>query len=1082
MRRKEHMTRVHKTIIIAVIFTLFLVVTCTGILVHKLHEIDTYKNDILRVLGESLGRDIQYDSGAGIVGWHPGFSFSKVVIREKSSSEIFVTADVLVTRLSVLPLLFNRVVIKDLNLEKPLVYLIRHSDGTLNIQDLLEGTEGPEVQIHKLSLDNGTIVFTDRAFHGKEHIHRLNEVDFSMTDMARGSTGRFDLSALLISREGQGSLKIAGRINLSHDENFWETARINVRLEGKKIHLASYWDYYQPYVPFQKVSGQVSLETTIKGRLNDFRAEGKIQMEELRFPYPDVFRSVLSPRNVLLEYAVAMTPDEITLKKIDLSVDQFHIMGDVSVRDISSRNPRIIAHGKSNAFKLEDYSSYIPFAVIPQGTSGFIEKNIKGGVCRLDMMRLDGRLDEIAHMEKGDNHRVLSVRATILKDGVLQLAENVPLLHKIRGELVVEGKDFILKDMSGEFGTSPFKLNGKIAGYCLDGPASYPVAITVTPQLPEIVWVMGEEAGKRFIYTGSSVFKITGDGTIDRYQLDGEWDLQEASYGYADMVKKEMGKENKVNWSSQIDGKGVTVSSLRYDLAPLSLNLSGHYMWGEKREFRIAAASNTFPLEALRGHIPLLEEYQPAGQMRIAMRAEGKNLDFADLRLTGRANLQNVSLVIGEHMGKITNLSGAFRLQEGTLKIAQESNPLTFRIGASPMSVFGELTRFKDPVANLDISSSRFRMKDVGFTSDDSKQRLTQLKANISLEKDRLTMHSLSGRLGESDIHLKGYVSHFRKPEGDFQITSPFLAVEDLIALTGIRTVNKEKGHGEMGTIKAAVSVDRGTWQRIPFQDVQTHLVFDKQMLTFDSLEFSTMNGRVALKGSVDLTEETPKYKIDVKTDSISSRRLNRELGLRRILTTGPLTIRGGMTCRGKTIADLEKTAEGDIGFTVAGGSVNGFSVLSKILSILNVAQLLKMQLPDVTSDGMPYNEISGHFNVYDGILYTNDLVLKSDSINMAIVGKFDMMNETIDIIVGVQPLQTIDKIVGIVPIIGWIIAGKDRTLIMVYFSVKGPANDPVVTAIPFQSMATGVFGIFKRIFQLPVEIFTNTGDVFIGR
>ena len=1082
MEKKEHITNFRRNIIIAMIFALFLVAVFTGIFVYRLHEVDTYKDDILRVLKESLDRDIEYETGAGIVGWHPGFSFSKVVVRERSSTEIFATADILVAHLSVFPLLFNKVVIKDLSLEKPFVHFMRYADGTLNIQDFLEGSGGPEVQIHKLSIDEGAIVFTDRAFHSKEHVHRLEKVNFFMTDLIRGNVGGFDLSALVISREGQGSLKIAGKIDHSRGEDFWETARISIRLEGESIHLASYRDYYEPYVPFQNVSGQVNLETTIKGKLRDFRAEGKIQAEGLHFRYPGVFRSPLSPQNVSLDYAIVMTPDGAAMKKFDLSVDQLHFTGDISVDGISGGNPRIIAHGKSNAFRLEDYFPYIPFALIPQGTSAFIEKNIKGGVCRLDMMRLDGRLDEITQMEKGDNHRVLSVRATVLQDGVLQLAENAPLFQKISGELIVEGKDFLLKNMSGEFGTSPFKLNGKIAGYCLDGPASYPVTITVTPQLPEIAWFLGEEAGKRLSYTGVSVLKITGNGATGRYQLNGEWDLQGASYDYADIVKKEAGRGNKVSWKSQLDEKGVTVSSLRYDLAPLSLNLSGHYLWGEKEGFRIAAESNMFPIESLREHIPLLEEYQPAGQVKITMRAEGKNLDFAGLRLTGRAQLQNVSLVAGEHLGKITDLSGTLRLQEGTLKIAREAQPLTFRIGASPVSVFGEITRFKDPVAHLDISSPRFRARDAGFSSGGSRQRVTQLKANISLEKDRLILHSLSGYLGESDIRLKGRVSHFHKPEGDFQITSSSLAVEDLVALTRIKSLKKEKEQGEMGMIKAAVSVEKGTWQKIPFQDVQTHLVFDKQVLTIDSLEFSTMNGKVALKGSVDLTEESPRYKIDVKTDSVSSRRLNRELGLRRLIATGPLTLRGGVTCRGKSIADLEKTAEGDIGFTVAGGHIKGFSVLSKILSILNVGQLLKMQLPDVLSEGMPYNEITGHLSAYNGVLYTNDLVLKSDSMNVAIVGKFDMINETVDFSVGVQPLQTIDKIVGIIPIVGWIITGRDRTLVMVYFSVKGPANDPVVTAIPFRSMATGVFDIFKRIFQLPVEIFTNTNDVFIGR
>jgi hypothetical protein len=47
---------------------------------------------------------------------------------------------------------------------------------------------------------------------------------------------------------------------------------------------------------------------------------------------------------------------------------------------------------------------------------------------------------------------------------------------------------------------------------------------------------------------------------------------------------------------------------------------------------------------------------------------------------------------------------------------------------------------------------------------------------------------------------------------------------------------------------------------------------------------------------------------------------------------------------------------------------------------------------------------------------------------------------------------------------------------------VKGNVDDPVVTAIPFKAMGRGVFDIFKNVFQLPAKVFTDTGEVFLGR
>ena len=135
-----------------------------------------------------------------------------------------------------------------------------------------------------------------------------------------------------------------------------------------------------------------------------------------------------------------------------------------------------------------------------------------------------------------------------------------------------------------------------------------------------------------------------------------------------------------------------------------------------------------------------------------------------------------------------------------------------------------------------------------------------------------------------------------------------------------------------------------------------------------------------------------------------------------------------------------------------------------------------------MVSGGMPYNDIKGSFAVRDGVVTTSDLYVSSDAINISTVGKLDLTTNDIEATVGVQPLQTIDKVVSKIPVVGWLLTGKDKSLITAYFEVKGKVGDPTVNAIPVKSMAKGVFNVFKRIFQLPAKVFTDTGEVFIGK
>ena len=135
-----------------------------------------------------------------------------------------------------------------------------------------------------------------------------------------------------------------------------------------------------------------------------------------------------------------------------------------------------------------------------------------------------------------------------------------------------------------------------------------------------------------------------------------------------------------------------------------------------------------------------------------------------------------------------------------------------------------------------------------------------------------------------------------------------------------------------------------------------------------------------------------------------------------------------------------------------------------------------------MVSGGMPYNRIAGTLSIHEGIVSTKDLFLDGNAMNISCVGKIDMTREEIDATIGVQPLQTVDKVVSRIPIVGWILTGKNKTLVTAYFEAKGKLDDPKVAAIPVKYLTKGVFDIFRRVFELPAKLFTDTGEVIIGR
>jgi len=182
---------------------------------------------------------------------------------------------------------------------------------------------------------------------------------------------------------------------------------------------------------------------------------------------------------------------------------------------------------------------------------------------------------------------------------------------------------------------------------------------------------------------------------------------------------------------------------------------------------------------------------------------------------------------------------------------------------------------------------------------------------------------------------------------------------------------------------------------------------------------------------------------------------------------TGHFDLTGQITAEGKSDSLLENMT-GTLSFRSKDGRIFRMTLLSNILSIVNITEVFLGQVPDLGKKGMTYNEMlfRGHFEGSRFII--DEAALDGRSVTLAGKGYLDLATRRINMTVLVAPLKTIDRIIKFIPIIRDIFGG---TLVSIPVEVEGNISDPDVTVLPPSAVGKGILNLFKNILELPFKI-----------
>lgn len=209
--------------------------------------------------------------------------------------------------------------------------------------------------------------------------------------------------------------------------------------------------------------------------------------------------------------------------------------------------------------------------------------------------------------------------------------------------------------------------------------------------------------------------------------------------------------------------------------------------------------------------------------------------------------------------------------------------------------------------------------------------------------------------------------------------------------------------------------------------------------------------------------------RLDFRLDTPDVGRLSRRLGYPDVVRGGQASLSGRLGWQGAPTRIAYPSLSGNLTLETGAGQFNklepGVGRLLGILSLQALPRRITLDFRDVFSEGFAFDRISGSIEVADGVMRTEDLEIRGPSARVRMSGTANVVAETQDLRVLVQP--TLSESVAIGAAAGLL---NPAVGVVTYLAQK-MLSDPIEKLFAFEYAVTGPWSdpqVAKRS-QLPV-------------
>lgn len=241
-------------------------------------------------------------------------------------------------------------------------------------------------------------------------------------------------------------------------------------------------------------------------------------------------------------------------------------------------------------------------------------------------------------------------------------------------------------------------------------------------------------------------------------------------------------------------------------------------------------------------------------------------------------------------------------------------------------------------------------------------------------------------------------------------------------------------------------------------------LRYDKHILVTDSYDIEVLpNGNINAIGSLD--GDIVKLNKKGKILSLQALRVKDKM-LHPLIDFNGLK-RGRYTL--KMSGDPDKERKGQI--IVEGGVMSNFKAYNNTLAFINtIPALATLQDPGFSKRGFKIKEGVVEYRVIGDKVIFDSVYIQGGSATIMGKGEVDLKKRTIKMELAIQTARELGKFVGNLPLLGYILTGKDKSM-TVGLKIRGTLERPKVQTSAAEDILTLPLHFLKRTLESPAHI-----------
>lgn len=861
---------------------------------------------------------------------------------------------------------------------------------------------------------------------------------------------------------GKSPWQLLGESTLQLDENNALQPHFNLDLELKDLDLSAIRALFAEQTAGYSVEGISDLQLHIEGSPNkglDFQAG--LSSKSIALLPGSAYRSPVLFKNLLANGRLQIYDDQPGIEKLSLQIDESRIAGSVSWTPPGQPF--------STSFNLLNSALYVPQIRqwLPDSQESWhtLKKNLQDqGVIQVESA-------EFTLFKSSDSQS--NWRLDQLKGELQHIAwehEKTPVVDIISLPFNFTRNLWQINNGRGQWGSLSLVVNGTgkhdqeglvLTSLDFSGDA-LPSSLLEEWHIPQ-----------HSLSTSGNV-GLSGhlEGPLDQINLDLQVNLSQLSISHSAGLTLKPEAEDRLSLQATISPHKISLDhgALKWSVA--KGHVSGSFLTKDPDSLAIDALLTINDLAKLAETLPFLKKLQLYGQADLSLSQRGlPQSRRPEMILT----LRDAGLHATRHIADLSKING--RVQLTPTGLAAEN--LRVHLGKSPLAVQARIEDFSNPRLLINVKAPSIRADDLIFYS--AKTMLRDVNGELEIDRDGLTFAPVDVRLdGGTEASVRGTISFHAPFDVQLDITSEYARISEVINLwtdrsetSKMRSASSSDSAVETkvkATVKINASVKTGDLYGMSFHDATGVIVPTRDRLSIHPLDFSVGKGFCNTQVLTDFSIGAPSIlRISGHAQDVDALEVYRELLNQKNIVRGKL--RGDFYLSGEIGSNYLPSSHGNFNIQIHDGVLHQFPVLSKIFSLLNVSQIFALELPDMDTQGMPFDLLSANFLLEEGRLKSEDLKIQSEAMNQSYTGELNLIDKEVDFSVAIHPLGTVDKIISHIPVAGWLLMGEDKALLTAHFDVKGKTGDVSVEVMPLDTLTEPTIGLLRRTLGLPFKL-----------